>query len=147
MKKFIKNHKGVTMMEVLVTVALLAIVIVPCLSSFVMAQKGNALAAQTQNEYTQAQNLMEELKAKQDVNEIVNELKQLDDDKQPILNKVDGNGIYVIYKQEAKYVTVWIFKTQVSDDGYDEHYNSPYDESNETQLTESELILKGVIAP
>ena len=134
-------------MEVLVTVALLAIVIVPCLSSFVMAQKGNALAAQTQNEYTQAQNLMEELKAKQDVNEIVNELKQLDDDKQPILNKVDGNGIYVIYKQEAKYVTVWIFKTQVSDDGYDEHYNSPYDESNETQLTESELILKGVIAP
>ena len=63
MRKFLKNQKGVTMMEVLVTVALLAIVVVPCLSSFVMAQKGNVLAAQTYNEYTAAQNLMEELKS------------------------------------------------------------------------------------
>ena len=62
MKKFLKNQKGITMMEVLVTVGLLAIVIVPCLSSFVMAQRGNALASQVYYEYTEAQNLMETLK-------------------------------------------------------------------------------------
>lgn len=64
MRMFWKNQKGVTMIEVLVTVGLLAIIIVPCLSSFVVAQRGNALAEQTYNEYTQASNLMEELKAK-----------------------------------------------------------------------------------
>ena len=46
MRKLLKNHKGLTMVEVLVTVALLAIVIVPCLSSFVVAQRGNVLAKQ-----------------------------------------------------------------------------------------------------
>lgn len=64
MRIFWKNQKGVTMIEILVTVGLLAIIIVPCLSSFVVAQRGNALAEQTYNEYTQASNLMEELKAR-----------------------------------------------------------------------------------
>jgi len=67
MKKFLKNQKGITMMEVLVTVGLLAIVIVPCLSSFVMAQRGNALASQVYYEYTEAQNLMETLKGKGEI--------------------------------------------------------------------------------
>ena len=62
MRKFWKNHKGVTMVEVLVTVAILAIVVAPCLSAFVMAQRGNVKAAETQAAYTAAANLMEELK-------------------------------------------------------------------------------------
>lgn len=62
MRRLWKNHKGVTMMEVLVTVGLLAIVVVPCLSSFVVAQRGNVLADQTYHEYTYAANLVEELK-------------------------------------------------------------------------------------
>lgn len=62
MKKFLNNHKGVTMIEVLITVAILAIVVTPCLSAFVMAQRGNVKAAETQAAYTAAANLMEELK-------------------------------------------------------------------------------------
>lgn len=62
MRKFLKNQKGVTMIEVLVTIAILAIVVTPCLSSFVMAQRGNVKAAETTNAYTAAANLMEELK-------------------------------------------------------------------------------------
>ena len=62
MVKFFKNQKGVTMMEVLVTVAILAIVVAPCLSAFVMAQRGNVKAAETAQVYTAAANLMEELK-------------------------------------------------------------------------------------
>lgn len=63
MRRLWKNHKGVTMMEVMVTVAILGIVVVPCLSSFVVAQRGNVRAKQTYGEYTEAANLMEELKA------------------------------------------------------------------------------------
>lgn len=63
MKKFLKNHKGVTMVEVLLTVAMLAIVVAPCLSAFVVAQRGNVLAKQTFDSYTVAANLIEELKA------------------------------------------------------------------------------------
>lgn len=62
MKKFLNNHKGVTMIEVLITVAILAIVVTPCLSAFVMAQRGNVKAAETKQAYTAAANLMEELK-------------------------------------------------------------------------------------
>ena len=62
MKKFLRNNSGVTMMEVLITVAVLAIVVVPCLSSFVVAQRGNVLARQTADTYTQASNLIEMLK-------------------------------------------------------------------------------------
>ena len=51
MRKFWKNHKGVTMVEVLVTVAILAIVVAPCLSAFVMAQRGNVKAAEAQAAY------------------------------------------------------------------------------------------------
>lgn len=112
MKRFWKNQKGVTMMEVLVTVALLAIVVVPCLSSFVMAQRGNAKAAQVYYEYTEAQNLMETLKGIQvsggengvngwhnAVRTTVNEAQSdaiLIGDPQPITK--DGNFQYYIIK-------------------------------------------------
>ena len=63
MRKLLKNHKGVTMIEVLVTVAILAIVVVPCLSAFVMAQRGNVKAKETFETYTAAANLMESWKS------------------------------------------------------------------------------------
>ena len=158
MRSFWKNHKGVTMIEVLITVALLAIVVVPCLSSFVMAQRGNVLATKVRDEYTTAQNLMEELKSLDTLSAVI---EKLEPEYEP---KLEGEGegegesesqpkpkeyndkIYVIYQQNTEYVTVWIFKAQVSD-GSDERYNAPYNEEDPDQLTQSELILKGVIAP
>ena len=67
MRKLLKNHKGVTMIEVLVTVAILAIVVVPCLSAFVMAQRGNVKAKETFETYTAAANLMESWKSERAV--------------------------------------------------------------------------------
>lgn len=63
MRKLLKNHRGVSMVEVLITVAILAIVVAPCLAAFVTAQRGNVLAKETAAQYTEASNLMEELKA------------------------------------------------------------------------------------
>lgn len=90
MRMFWKNQKGVTMIEILVTVGLLAIIIVPCLSSFVVAQRGNALAEQTYNEYTQASNLMEELKA---YNETITEqaIEKLCQEKYPDIDAIIAN--------------------------------------------------------
>lgn len=136
MRKFLKNQKGVTMMEVLVTVALLAIVVVPCLSSFVMAQKGNVLAAQTYNEYTAAQNLMEELKGVQipsgsnwveSVNTLLVSAKS---------NKQDGISVYETFYDDDidgddDYCVIEIFAG--------EHESKPHNDEG--------LIVKGVIAP
>lgn len=136
MRKFLKNQKGVTMMEVLVTVALLAIVVVPCLSSFVMAQKGNVLAAQTYNEYTAAQNLMEELKGVQipsgsnwvdSVNMLLESAKS---------NKKDGISVYETFFDvdsdgDDDYCVIEIFAG--------EHESKPHNDEG--------LIVKGVITP
>ncbi len=126
MKRFLKNQRGVTMMEVLVTVGLLAIVVVPCLSSFVMAQKGNALAKQTYQEYTDAVNLMEELKADAaqdgilDVEERVQELNGAYD---RITATAEQNGTYYV-------ITVYL------------------GELSEQEIEQqTEYILKGVVVP
>ena len=123
MKKLWKNHKGVTMMEVMVTIAMLGIVVVPCLSSFVIAQRGNVLAKQTYGEYTLAANLMEELKATTDnVGEMLEEAKANSDD-----------GIDVVYEcNDAGYYEVTIL-TGEPEEGQEQ--------------SSGKIILKGVIVP
>ena len=135
MRKFLKNQKGVTMMEVLVTVALLAIVVVPCLSSFVMAQKGNVLAAQTYNEYTAAQNLMEELKACDSIEDVTSRLSneyQIGEDK---VNASDD--IHVVYKLvNGSYFEIVVYAG--------EEFNQ--DITSEGSFCDScKLILRGVV--
>lgn len=147
MRKLLKNHKGLTMVEVLVTVALLAIVIVPCLSSFVVAQRGNVLAKQTFDEYTAAANLMEELKGCANGEELLNRLSMEYKENDVKLNDVDG--IHVVYhvhsidgenegEKVLQYIELWIYA------GEDE---------NEEIITldavanQTDYILKGVIAP
>lgn len=131
MRKLLKNHKGLTMVEVLVTVALLAIVIVPCLSSFVVAQRGNVLAKQTFDEYTAAANLMEELKGQGpytntgEIFEAINAHQKSDD------------GIHIYYQVTEDYVNIWVFHGEETDYNYET--NPPADFEG--------LILKGVIAP
>ena len=133
MKKFFNNHKGVTMIEVLVTVAILAIVVAPCLSAFVMAQRGNVKAAETQATYTAAANLIEELKgiarAEQDVAERLAE--RLDGTK---VNQNDG--VHVVYKDCDTYWNVWVYA------GEDTNLALETDDP-----VPDGYILKGVIAP
>ena len=122
MRKLWKNHKGVTMMEVMVTIAMLGIVVVPCLSSFVIAQRGNVLAKQTYGEYTLAANLMEELKATDNVGEMLEEAKANSDD-----------GIDVVYEcNDAGYYEVTIL-TGEPEEGQEQ--------------SSGKIILKGVIVP
>lgn len=122
MRRLLKNHKGVTMMEVMVTVAILGIVVAPCLSSFVIAQRGNVLAKQTYGEYTLAANLMEELKASDDVGNLLEEIKA---------NRNDG--IDVMYQHnDAGYYEVTIL-TGEPEEGQEQ--------------SAGKIILKGVIAP
>ncbi|MBQ5361963.1 MAG: prepilin-type N-terminal cleavage/methylation domain-containing protein [Clostridia bacterium] len=136
---FLKNHKGVSMVEVLVTVAMLAIVVVPCLSSFVMAQRGNAKAAETQAAYTAAANLMEELKGLPDnvslPERLNNDEYSVDDVK---INKFDG--VHVIYEAvnegATTYYKIWIYAGE-GDNKMKE---------NDSDVTD-DYILKGVIVP
>ena len=132
MKKFLKNQKGVTMIEVLVTIAILAIVVTPCLSSFVMAKRGNVKAAETTNAYTAAANLMEELKGDADKrSEVLTEgnleKKWVDSEK-----KITVLYAMTTYGAGKTYYTVTIYAGDYS----------------QTDVPEGvEPILKGVIAP
>lgn len=134
MKKFLKNQKGVTMIEVLVTIAILAIVVTPCLSSFVMAKRGNVKAAETTNAYTAAANLMEELKGLADLEKIGIRLSNdysVDDVK---VNKNDG--IHVIYEEKNNYVEIWIYNGEAD--------NKP---RTDGETPSPDYLIKGVIAP
>ena len=141
MRKFLKNHNGVTMVEVLVTVAILAIVVAPCLSAFVMAQRGNVKAAETQAAYTSAANLMEELKGLPDVDSVAIRLNM--NYPEDSTEKANANdGVYVIYQavknestDNTQYYRVWIY---------------PGEDANqqlESDTAPDGYLLKGVIAP
>ena len=123
MKRFIKNNSGITMMEVLITVAILAIVVVPCLSSFVVAQRGNVLAKQTTEAYTQASNLMETLKgteySKENILAVLNALRENDTD-----------GITAFASINDSYIIVSVYAGDL-----------------DAEPTDVDPILKGVIAP
>lgn len=125
MRKFLKNQKGITMMEVLVTVALLAIVVVPCLSSFIVAQRGNVLAEQTYNEYTKASNLMEELKSLEfaKVEEALDTIKA---------DRQDGIDVVYEYNSTDDYYQVTVLVGEPEDG---------------QENSDGKIILVGVIAP
>ena len=125
MRKFLKNQKGITMMEVLVTVALLAIVVVPCLSSFIVAQRGNVLAEQTYNEYTKASNLMEELKSLEFA-EVDDELERIKADRQ------DGIDVVYEYNSTDDYYQVTVLVGEPEDG---------------QENSDGKIILVGVITP
>ena len=133
MRMFWKNQKGVTMIEVLVTVGLLAIIIVPCLSSFVVAQRGNALAEQTYNEYTEAQNLVESLKAmnipedstwKTEMEKKIAGVKT---------DKTDGISVFGNFDDANQYYVIRIYVGEMETEPAGEGADLP--------------LLKGVIAP
>ena len=147
MRKLSKNNSGITMIEVLITVAILAIVVVPCLSSFVVAQRGNVLARQTADAYTQASNLMETLKGvKQPVEE------------QPVEEQPGGDGegeISLSPWQEAVLAAMEEFNgiTEVvtafaqAPEGQEYVIVSVYAGDHTVEPEDAIPVLKGVIAP
>lgn len=127
MRRFFKNQQGITMIEVLVTVAILAIVVVPCLSAFVMAQKGNVKAAQTTDAYTEAANLMEELKG--------NYEDYLGDEDSGVITE-NFENISAYYEKTATHYIVTIYAGE------------PEPAEGEPKPDDSvQYILKGVIVP
>ena len=136
MRKFLKNQKGVTMMEVLITVAILAIVVAPCLSAFVMAQRGNVKAKQTFEAYTAASNLMDELKGLEGRDANINRLNPNAQD-DPNASESDADGLHVLYLEKMQYFEVWIYAG--------EKENQPYNPETHETVPEG-YIVKGVIA-
>lgn len=59
-----KNNKGFSLIEILVSMAILAVVIGPLLNHFVVAAKANAKARAMQNQTVLAQNVVEDIKTK-----------------------------------------------------------------------------------
>ena len=135
MKRFIKNNSGITMMEVLITVAILAIVVVPCLSSFVVAQRGNVLAKQTTEAYTQASNLMETLKGVQVAENVEPTYAAWLDAVKSALTK---------YNESTEVITAFI---EQGEDGEPYLIVSVYAGELDAEPTDVDPILKGVIAP
>lgn len=133
MRKFLKNQKGVTMIEVLVTIAILAIVVVPCLSSFVMAQRGNVKAAETKAAYTAAANLMEELKAIPYESEDPGKWKDQVEAAIADVQENESDAISVYYEFINSHYEITIYSG--------EHAQEP------DQNSGIEPIIKGVIAP
>jgi prepilin-type N-terminal cleavage/methylation domain-containing protein len=66
-----KNNKGFTLLELLISIAILAIILVPLLNNFVVAAKLNATSKKTHKATTIAQNLIESIKA-EEIGELVN---------------------------------------------------------------------------
>lgn len=66
-----RNNKGFTLLELLISIAILAIILVPLLNNFVVAAKLNATSKLTHKATTVAQNLIESIKA-EDIKELVN---------------------------------------------------------------------------
>lgn len=157
MRMFLKNQRGASMMEILITVAILAIVVVPCLSAFVLAQKGNVRAKETQMQYTEASNLMEELKGIAEdaeglglvkVKERLNPSEKPEVDSEPLtyaLYRVvpananntpeEVTGSYIV-SQRKTYVEIWIY----AGDALNE-------EIGQSMIPEDGYILHGVVVP
>ena len=64
MKTLKNNDKGFSLIELIITIAIIALVVVPVLNSFFLAQDVNSEARLVQNATTVAQDIMEEFKAK-----------------------------------------------------------------------------------
>lgn len=63
MKKFVKNNKGFSLVEILVAMAIFVLCAAPFLRSFVLAAQTNAKSRQILNATTIAENVMEDIKA------------------------------------------------------------------------------------
>lgn len=61
--KIYKNNSGFTMIELLISVAILALIVIPILNSFLMSARLNAKAKQKHKATIVAENIMEKLKA------------------------------------------------------------------------------------
>ncbi|EOD01521.1 type IV pilus modification PilV family protein [Caldisalinibacter kiritimatiensis] len=63
MNRLLKNNKGFTLIEIVITIAIFSIIIVPLYSLFITAAKANNISANKLNATIIAQSYMEELKA------------------------------------------------------------------------------------
>ncbi len=63
MRRFRKNNKGMTLVELIVSIAIMAIIVIPILNSFLTSSKTNAKAKVQQRATEVAQNVMEQLAA------------------------------------------------------------------------------------
>lgn len=89
MKRFLANNRGLTLVEIVVTIAILAIIIAPISSMFITTAKTNNVANEKMRATVAAQKAMENIKSVSDINLI--ESNQVIDNFQV---KIDKEAIY-----------------------------------------------------
>ncbi len=67
MSRLLKNNKGFTLVEIIITIAILSIIIIPIYSLFLTSAKANNMSVHKLNATMIAQSYMEELKAKETI--------------------------------------------------------------------------------
>ncbi|MDD6193611.1 MAG: type II secretion system protein [Lachnospiraceae bacterium] len=89
------NHKGFTLLELLIAVAILAIIVVPILSAFLISVQTNAKAKDKQNASIAASNVVEDIKGR-DMERIIADMTLKEDGTYEKIEIVNGQAYTVI---------------------------------------------------
>lgn len=89
------SNKGNSLIEVVVSIAILGIILLPILNSFIVAARSNVESKRVQMENMIVQDIMEEMKGK-DIESIISKYNEADDDCYEITKQEVGEG-YQLY--------------------------------------------------
>lgn len=130
--KLKRNNKGFTLLELLVTVVILALITAPFLSSFVSASKTNAKSKRIQEANELSQHIIEQFKGSS-VERVVN-----DYDLTPSNEVINGNKNSVFYKNDES-------KNDGNSPGFPSGFSSGYSAKIELKPTKSVVNEDNVI--
>lgn len=105
-RKYPKNNMGFSLIELVVSIAILGLVLLPILNGFVVAARANANSRKVQDQNMIVQNIMEEMKGKT-VKDIILDYNRLGDECYEAYPSLSGSGyeLYAsnIYEQKDQY--------------------------------------------
>lgn len=78
-RESIRNNKGVSLIELVISIAIIGIMLLPILNSFVIAARANSESRNVQAENDHVQNIMEEMKGR-NLEDIINEYNIIGDE-------------------------------------------------------------------
>ncbi len=119
MKKYLVNNKGLTLIEIIITIAILGIIITPIFSMFLTTARANSLADEKMRATAAAQKVMENVKTALDIDSIETE------------QEIDGFRV-TIQKEPTEYTFADV-QSQMSAD------ENPYD--LKIELYDSNLLM------
>lgn len=145
MKNILKNRKGITLIEIIVTLAIVGIIVVPISTLFISTARTNKFAEDKMEATALAQNYMERVKASTDVNvwdNIINtegKFKvEIDINKYSKYNfpqETSGDSIEYDYRIEVQNKDIKLYNSSENDLGVLATINSSLDKDIEMKFT------------